>query len=104
MYVNDIQHGTTSGTAKPKLLKESPATAWVDGNNALGAVVGNFCMRLAIKKAKEVGVGWVVAKGSNHYGIAAMYTIEAMKQGVVGISFTNTSPLMAPTRSKEVCN
>lgn len=63
MYVNDVLHETTSATATPKILKESPATAWVDGNNAFGAVVGNFCMDLAIKKAKEVGVGWVVAKG-----------------------------------------
>lgn len=63
MYVNDIQHGTTSSTATPTILKESPATAWVDGNNGLGAVVGNFCMELAVKKAKDVGVGWVVAKG-----------------------------------------
>lgn len=63
MYVNDVQHGTTSCTATPTILKESPATAWVDGNNGFGAVVGNFCMRLAIKKAKEVGVGWVAAKG-----------------------------------------
>lgn len=65
MYVNDIQHGTTSGTANPQILKESPATAWVDGKNGLGAVVGKFCMALAIKKAKEVGVGWVVAKSMN---------------------------------------
>ena len=26
-------------------------------------VVGNFCMDLAIKKAKEHGIGWVVCKG-----------------------------------------
>ena len=28
-----------------------------------GAVVGKYCMELAIKKAKDVGIGWVVAKG-----------------------------------------
>lgn len=26
-------------------------------------VVGNFCMDLAIKKAKEHGIGWIVCKG-----------------------------------------
>lgn len=46
-------------------LQEQAGTAWVDGNNLLGPVVGNFCMDLAIKKAKEAGVGWVVAKGSS---------------------------------------
>ena len=29
----------------------------------LGPVVGKFCMELAIKKAKEAGIGWVVACG-----------------------------------------
>jgi len=62
MYVTDIESKTTDANAKPVVLKESPATAWVDGNNGLGPVVGNFCMELAIKKAKSVGVGWVVAK------------------------------------------
>jgi LDH2 family malate/lactate/ureidoglycolate dehydrogenase len=62
MYVSDIDSKSTNANAKPVVLKESPATAWVDGNNGLGPVVGNFCMELAIKKAKSVGVGWVVAK------------------------------------------
>lgn len=28
--------------------------------------------------------------------------MKALKEGMIGMSFTNTSPLMAPTRSKEV--
>ena len=62
MYLADIEGKTTDANAKPVVLKESPATAWVDGNNGLGPVVGNFCMQLAIEKAKSVGVGWVAAK------------------------------------------
>lgn len=67
MYVNDIEHSTTDAKAVPKILKESPATAWVDGNNGLGAVVGNFCMKIAMEKAKQVGVGWVCAKRKLNY-------------------------------------
>ncbi|CAI2341134.1 unnamed protein product [Caenorhabditis sp. 36 PRJEB53466] len=59
----------------------------------------NFCMDLAIKKAKDAGIGWVVAKGSNHYGIAGWYALRAMKQGMLGMSMTNTSPISYPTRS-----
>lgn len=62
MYINDLHKNACNGAAVPTILNETPATAWVDGNNGLGAVVGNFCMDLAIKKAKEVGVGWVCAK------------------------------------------
>ena len=49
----------------------------------LGAVVGNFCMDLAIKLAKEHGVGWVTAKQSNHFGIAGHYSLRAAAHGLV---------------------
>ncbi|XP_055383566.1 uncharacterized oxidoreductase YjmC isoform X2 [Condylostylus longicornis] len=101
MYINDLLINSTDGAIKPKIIKEGSSTAWVDGQNGLGAVVGNFCMDLAIKKAKEHGVGWVCAKRSNHYGMAGWYAIQAMEQGLIGISMTNTSPLVVATRSKQ---
>lgn len=100
MYINDLHTGATSGAAVPKILNETPGTAWVDGCNGLGAVIGNFCMDLAMQKARNVGVGVVCTKGSTHYGIAGWYTIRAQKEGFIGISMTNTSPILTPTRSK----
>ncbi|PSN40099.1 hypothetical protein C0J52_13746 [Blattella germanica] len=91
MYVSDIKAKTMDPNAEPSILKETPATAWVDGKNGLGPVIGNFCMDLAIKKAKTVA--------SNHFGIAGWYTRTAQEQGLLGMSFTNTSPLMSPTRA-----
>ncbi|CAG9530275.1 unnamed protein product [Cercopithifilaria johnstoni] len=99
MYVRDIMEGICMKDGTPKILKENAASAWVDGNNLLGPVVGNFCMDIAIKKAKQAGVGWVVAKGSNHFGIAGWYSRRAMNEGLLGMAFTNTSPIMYPTRS-----
>ncbi|CAG0905333.1 unnamed protein product [Cyprideis torosa] len=100
MYCNDLLHGICQPNNHPKVLKESGATALVDGCNGLGPVVGNFCMDLAVQKAKSVGVGWVIARGSNHYGIAGWYSQRAMKDGMIGLSMTNTSPVMTPTRGK----
>ncbi len=101
MYINELDDETANGSATPTILKDALATAWVDGNNGLGAVVGNFCMDLAIEKAKNVGVGWVCAKRSNHFGITGWYSMRAMKKGFIGMAMTNTSPLMTPTRSKQ---
>lgn len=64
LYINEMKRGICKPSARPVILKQSEATAWVDGRYALGATVGNFCMDLAIKKAKESGVGWVSAKGN----------------------------------------
>ena len=65
MYVHDISSGTTTYDSEPKIVKETAATAYVDGQNLLGPVVGNFSMQKAIEKAKESGVGWVVASGKS---------------------------------------
>ena len=43
-------------------MRETAATAYVDGCNLLGPVVGNYSMNIALEKAKEAGIGWVVAK------------------------------------------
>lgn len=101
MYVNDIEKGVCEPTGVPKILNELAGTALVDGNNVLGPVVGKFCMELAIKKAKDAGVAWVVARGSNHYGIAGYYSTMASAQGMIGMSFTNSSPLVAATGGKK---
>ena len=58
-------------------------------------------MNLAIKKAKESGIGWVAAKHSNHFGICQWYTAMAAKENLIGMASTNTSPLVAPTRSQK---
>lgn len=63
MYVNDVKQKVCDGIAVPTITKESVSTALVNGNNGLGPVVGNFCINLAIKKAKETGIGWVCARG-----------------------------------------
>ncbi|VDM97074.1 unnamed protein product [Thelazia callipaeda] len=99
MYIRDVRNNVCRRNGTPRILKERTATAWVDGNNLLGPVVGNFCMDLAIEKAKKEGVAWVVAKGSNHFGIAGWYSMRAMQQGLLGMAFTNTSPIMYPTRA-----
>ena len=66
-----------------------------------GFYIGTFCMEVAIRKARENGVGWVTAKGSNHFGICQWYTAMAAKESLIGMASTNTSPLVAPTRSQK---
>lgn len=101
MYVSEIKTGVTvSGDKQPTILKETVATALVDGNSLLGPVVGTFCMNLAISKAREAGIGWISVRGSNHFGIAQWYGLMAQEQGLIGMAFTNTSPGLVPTRAK----
>ncbi|XP_046846602.1 uncharacterized oxidoreductase YjmC-like isoform X1 [Xenia sp. Carnegie-2017] len=100
MYVHDVQEGTTSSIGHPVIEKETVSTALIDAKNILGPVSSTFCMDLAIKKAKETGVGWLTCHNANHFGIAGYYSMKAAQHGLIGMAMTNTSPLMVPTRAK----
>jgi L-2-hydroxycarboxylate dehydrogenase (NAD+) len=84
-----------------KITHETPSTAVVDGDGGLGLVVAPFAMQVAIDKAKLAGTGWVSVRNSNHYGIAGIHAMEALKHDMIGISLTNASPLVSPTFSRE---
>lgn len=82
-----------------KIVHESPSTAVVDGDNAVGMIAAERSMKIAIEKAKTAGTGWVATKHSNHFGIAGFYSMMALKYDMVGICLTNANPLVSPTFS-----
>ncbi|PSN55568.1 hypothetical protein C0J52_12122 [Blattella germanica] len=99
-YVHDIMHKKCNANNFPKILKENDCTAWINGNKALGPVIGTFCMQQAIKKASKTGIGIVVVNNSNYIGEPSFYSHRALKQGMIGITFTNSPPEMCPTRAR----
>lgn len=102
MYSSELQSGVCRGGGhSPEIVRQTVATALVEGHNLLGPVVGKFAVDLAIQKAKEAGIGMVTVRGSNHFGMAGHYSLRAMEHGLIGMSFTNTSPVLNPTRSKD---
>jgi LDH2 family malate/lactate/ureidoglycolate dehydrogenase len=58
-------------------------------------------MQLAIEKAKEMGVGFVAVRNSNHYGIAGYYALMALDHDMIGISTTNAAVLVVPTFGRD---
>jgi len=96
-YVDGIKSGLIFPQNKPKIVRETPSTATIDGNGGLGQVAGYFGTQLAIKKGKDTGVGIVAVRNSNHYGIAGYYSQMILNAGMMGISMTNSAPLVVPT-------
>ncbi len=80
-----------------KVLKESPATLALDGGNGLGQVVAYRAMSRCIKMADEAGIAVTTVRNSNHFGIAGYYAMMALPEDMIGISLTNSQPLVAPT-------
>ncbi|UYV81014.1 hypothetical protein LAZ67_19002530 [Cordylochernes scorpioides] len=100
-YLQDLRTGKCREAGKPQIVAQTTATAHVDGCNLLGPVVGRFSMRVAMEKARTSGIGLVVARNSNHFGIAGWYSTMASEEGLIGMAFTNASPTTAVTRCKE---
>ena len=103
MRVKDYYQMVASGriNVKPNVsvLHQTPSTATVDGDNALGPIAARESMLLAIEKARVAGSGWVATQNSNHFGIAGYYSMMALDEDMVGIALTNANPLVAPTNS-----
>ena len=100
-YVDGIVNGVVKVKPKVKIVKEGAVYAVLDADYGLGQPVSYRAMRIAIEKAAENGVGAVTVRNSNHYGIAGYYAMMALERDMIGISLTNSRPLVAPTGSVE---
>ena len=96
-YDRIVKAGIQNPVTQLEVVRDCKATAVVDGHNGMGMVIGKHCMEMAIEKARQHGLGMVVARNSTHYGFAAYYPLMAVKAGMIGLSGTNARPSIAPT-------
>ena len=52
-YHHEITDGMVKTDAKPEIVKETPLSAVIEGNDAMGQLLGIDAMNLAIEKAKK---------------------------------------------------
>lgn len=100
-YVRCWKAQRINPTPDIKVIHETPSTAVIDADSALGLVSAPYAMQKAIEKAKIAGTGWVSVQNSNHFGIAGYHAMQALENDMIGIAMTNASPLVAPTFSVE---
>ena len=100
-YIAAIRAGQIDPTATPTIAHETAATARVDGHNGFGLSTAEWAMDLAIKKAREAGVGFVSLAHSNHFGAASYYPLRALQYDLIGIAMTNAGGLVIPTFARE---
>lgn len=100
-YYDRIHAGQHCARTDFEIVKETEATAVVDGHHGMGHVIAYRSMRLAMDKAKQVGLGAVAVRNGTHYGIAGYYPLMAAKEGMMGLSVTNARPAIAPTFGAE---
>ena len=95
-YIKRIKDGVIDVNASPEVVRDNKSCVIIDGHNALGQIVGKYAMNQAIAKTQQHGISCVAVKNSSHYGIASYYSRYATTQNLVGMSFTNARPAVAP--------
>ncbi|MFX1324734.1 MAG: Ldh family oxidoreductase [Promethearchaeota archaeon] len=97
MYYDRIKAGIYNPKTEIEIVKDSVATAVIDGHCGMGHVIAFKAMKLAIEKAKKYGLGAVAVRNSTHFGIAGYYSLMAIEEGMIGFVTTNTRPSVPPT-------
>lgn len=96
-YTHKIAHDLVNPDPHPKIVEEHAAGCLVDGDNGLGPVGAQLATDWCIERAKESVVACATVRRSNHYGIAGYWALQAVDHGMLGISMTNATSLVAPT-------
>ena len=99
-YVALVEAGVLDPAGRPVRDAGRTALARFDARNGWGHHASRVAVDWAIDAVAEVGVATAVVRNSNHYGIAGWYALRAAERGLIGISLSNTSPLVAPTRAR----
>ncbi len=100
-YVDGIKNGVIRLDAEVQTVQETPVSLVIDGGGGMGQLIGHSAMKRCIEKAKESFICFAAIRNSNHYGIAGYYSQMALDEGMIGLSLTNSAPLVVPTFGKD---
>lgn len=100
-YVRLIDSGRLNPKPNFHWHNRFPTQYLLDADASIGFLSAHAAMNKAIEVAQNWGMGCVAVKNSNHFGIAGQYSLMAARHNMIGMAFTNASPLVAPTHSKD---
>ncbi len=100
-YVDLYGNGTMKANADWKIIRESPATAAIDAAGGHAIILGPKAMKIAIDKARKVGVGAVAMFNAGHSGPIGHHAMLAAEQDMVGLTMTSSGAKIVPTFAAE---
>jgi ureidoglycolate dehydrogenase (NAD+) len=93
-YARRLQAGGLKADAVPRIEREGPGWAIVNGQSALAMMTSVFAMNGAIDKARKTGIAYVGVRNSCHFGAAGYYVNLAAKADMIGLAMANDTPSM----------
>lgn len=102
-YLEDVARGNLDPKGKLTIIKESPATAFVDGGLTYGVITGRKIADIAIEKAKKTGIACVLSWNTRHPGRVGSFVTQIAEAGLIGYTAVGVYQInpMAPFGAKD---
>jgi LDH2 family malate/lactate/ureidoglycolate dehydrogenase len=100
-YIQQIRAGGVNVRGVGRVASVNGACVLYDGQNSLGQVVSDRCVRQVLRLVKRSGLALVVARNSNHFGAGAYWGQQLAQAGCIGIVMSNACPAVAPWQGAE---
>jgi LDH2 family malate/lactate/ureidoglycolate dehydrogenase len=97
LYTRGLIDRTIKSKPEFKTDHALPCCAVLDADHGLGLVASRRALDMAIGFAQTYGLGAVAVRKSSHFGAAGYYADFAAERGLIGLSFSNAMPAIAPT-------
>lgn len=93
-YLRLVEFGLMNPKPNIRKIRETPASVVIEADRALGAVGMSVGMEHAIEKAKNVGIGWALIRGSTHSGAIGYFALQAARNDMIGMAISTSLPNM----------
>ena len=100
-YVQAYNQGDIKPRPNWRIVREWPGTAVIDADWGLAVILGPKAMRIAIEKARNVGVGVVTMFNAGHSGAIGHHAMLAANEDMVGVCATAGGTMVVPTFGTE---
>ena len=101
MYIERINKGSVSRRSAGEVVSDRGGAIVIDAGNALGQLTARQAVKLAVARAREIGLAAVGVRNGFHFGTAGRYARMMAEHNCVGIVLSNTRPLMPPPGGAE---
>lgn len=100
-YLARLVAGSMTNAEAPLTVSDNGAVIVLDAAGMQGHLGAEAAMRIAVVRARQIGVAAVAVRNNYHFGVAGRYVRQAAEAGCVGIAICNTKPVMPPPGGAE---
>jgi LDH2 family malate/lactate/ureidoglycolate dehydrogenase len=94
LYVERLNAGGVVANAVPAIVEDLGGLVVMSAGHVLGQISSKIAVDLAAERAKSHGISMVTVRNGFHFGTAGFWAKALAVQGMIGLAFSNTRPLM----------